>query len=274
MCGPWSYYAKWNKLDEGRRIPYNFTHMWNIKIKQGWNKYLGTENKVVVITVQGMWEESEMGKRSQLHVNEWKLNFYQVAHFSVYRSRNIMFYTWNIHVISQCYHNKEINWLFKNRYVVPISVAHILKKKKKMQENIKIRKVIFKVFFFLQVCLKSLLNLLQYWYCFYYVLVFQPWDLWDLCSLRATHPHFSVHRNCPGKNTGGGGHFLRQGIFLTQGSNLCLLHQQADSLLTCANQEAPYPPHQGSNWYPQPSGVTIQNPKINQQMTHCTIKEI
>ena len=94
-------------------------------------KYLGTENKVVIITVQGMWEESEMGKRSQFHVNEWKLNFYQVAHFSVYWSRNIMFYTWNIHVISQCYHNKEINWLFKNRYVVPISVAHILKKKKK-----------------------------------------------------------------------------------------------------------------------------------------------
>ena len=75
------------------------------------------------------------------------------------------------------------------------------------------------------------MNLLQYWYCFYYVLVFQPWDLWDLCSLRATHLHFSVHRNFPGKNTGGGGHFLCQGIFLTQGSNLCLLHQQADSLL-------------------------------------------
>ena len=34
----------------------------------------------------------------------------------------------------------------------------------------------------------------------------------------------------PGKNTGVGCHFLLQGIFLTQGSNLCLLHQQADSL--------------------------------------------
>ena len=33
-------------------------------------KYLGTENKVVIIKVQGMWEESEMGKRSQFHVNE------------------------------------------------------------------------------------------------------------------------------------------------------------------------------------------------------------
>jgi len=32
------------------------------------------------------------------------------------------------------------------------------------------------------------------------------------------------------KNTGAGCHFLLQGIFLTQGSNPRLLHQQADSL--------------------------------------------
>ena len=32
----------------------------------------------------------------------------------------------------------------------------------------------------------------------------------------------------PGKNTGVGGHFIHQGIFLTQGSNPCLL-----SLLYC-----------------------------------------
>ena len=32
------------------------------------------------------------------------------------------------------------------------------------------------------------------------------------------------------KNTGVGCHFLLQGIFLTQGSNLCLLNWQADSL--------------------------------------------
>ena len=41
-------------------------------------------------------------------------------------------------------------------------------------------------------------------------------------------------RNSPGKNTGVGCHFLLQGIFLTQASNLCLLHLlqcQADSLL-------------------------------------------
>ena len=34
----------------------------------------------------------------------------------------------------------------------------------------------------------------------------------------------------PGKNTEVSYHFLLQGVFLTQGSNLCLLHWQADSL--------------------------------------------
>ena len=37
--------------------------------------------------------------------------------------------------------------------------------------------------------------------------------------------------NFPGKNTGVGCHFLLPGIFLTQGSNLCPLHWQANSLL-------------------------------------------
>ena len=36
--------------------------------------------------------------------------------------------------------------------------------------------------------------------------------------------------NFPGKNTEAGCHFLLQGIFPTQGSNLCLLHWQTDSL--------------------------------------------
>ena len=37
-------------------------------------------------------------------------------------------------------------------------------------------------------------------------------------------PGSSVHRDSPGKNTGGGCHALLQGIFPTQGSKLCLLH--------------------------------------------------
>ena len=36
--------------------------------------------------------------------------------------------------------------------------------------------------------------------------------------------------NSPGKNTGMGCHSLLQGILPTQGSNLCLLHWQADAL--------------------------------------------
>ena len=48
------------------------------------------------------------------------------------------------------------------------------------------------------------------------------------CSL----PGFSVHGNSPGNNTGVGCHFLLQGIFLTQESDLsllCLLHWQVGS---------------------------------------------
>ena len=49
-----------------------------------------------------------------------------------------------------------------------------------------------------------------------------------LCSSRLLCPWDS-----PGKNTGVGCHFLLQGVFLTQGSNLhflCLLHWQVDCL--------------------------------------------
>ena len=42
-------------------------------------------------------------------------------------------------------------------------------------------------------------------------------------------PASSVHGIFPGKNTRVWSHFLLQGILPTQGSNLCLLHWQADS---------------------------------------------
>ena len=48
------------------------------------------------------------------------------------------------------------------------------------------------------------------------------------CSL----PVSSVHGDSPGKNTGVGCHFFLQGIFPTEGLNLCLLHSQADSSLS------------------------------------------
>ena len=50
----------------------------------------------------------------------------------------------------------------------------------------------------------------------------QPHGLWPTKLLCPWH--------FPGKNTGVGCHFLLQGTFLTQGSNLRLLHWQADSL--------------------------------------------
>ena len=45
--------------------------------------------------------------------------------------------------------------------------------------------------------------------------------------------------NSPGKNPGVSCHFLCQGIFLTQGSNACLLHWQAGSLPLLSHQGSP-----------------------------------
>ena len=55
-------------------------------------------------------------------------------------------------------------------------------------------------------------------------------------------PDSSVHGDSSGKNTRVGGHFLLQGIFLTQGSNLdlpqcrqilyCLRHQEVHTIYT------------------------------------------
>ena len=69
-----------------------------------------------------------------------------------------------------------------------------------------------------------------------------------VCYLGVSHTLCSVSQSCPtlqprglgptrllcpwhfpGKNTGVGCHFLLQGVFLTQGSNLHLLHWQLDS---------------------------------------------
>ena len=62
----------------------------------------------------------------------------------------------------------------------------------------------------------------------------------QLCPTLWLHGMYPTRLLCPsdfpGKNTGVGFHFLLQGIFLTQGSNLhflLLLHCQADSLPLC-----------------------------------------
>ena len=52
-----------------------------------------------------------------------------------------------------------------------------------------------------------------------------------LCdSMDHSPPGTSVHRDSLGENTGVGCHALLQGIFQTRGSNLGLLHRQANSL--------------------------------------------
>ena len=50
----------------------------------------------------------------------------------------------------------------------------------------------------------------------------------------------------PDKNTGVGCHFLLQGLFLTQGSNLSLLHWQAGSLPLSLQENHMPPNHQTS----------------------------
>ena len=43
-----------------------------------------------------------------------------------------------------------------------------------------------------------------------------------------------------GENTGVGWHFLLQGVFPTQGSDLCLLHWQVDSFTTGSPGKPPF----------------------------------
>ena len=55
-----------------------------------------------------------------------------------------------------------------------------------------------------------------------------------LCNPMDCSPSdLSVHGIFPARNTGVRCHFLLQGIFLTQGSHLCLLHWQAGLHLLC-----------------------------------------
>ena len=49
--GPGGHYAKWNKSDRERQIPYDFIYMWNLKSKaseQIKKRLINIENKLVV----------------------------------------------------------------------------------------------------------------------------------------------------------------------------------------------------------------------------------
>ena len=78
-------------IDGERQILCNFTHTCYIKIKTTPN----TECNVVTAGIE-VYKENKMGKGSQLYDDEQKLNFYCVAYFSVYRSRNIILNISNI----------------------------------------------------------------------------------------------------------------------------------------------------------------------------------
>ena len=76
-------------------------------------------------------------------------------------------------------------------------------------------------------------------------------DASDSLQLHGLQPSRLLHpSDSPGsKNTGMGCHFLLQGIFLTQGSNLCLLH-----LLYWQAGSLPFVPTGKSRWLPLKSG--------------------
>ena len=82
----------------------------------------------------------------------------------------------------------------------------------------------------------TLLNI--YWWC-----LFCAQLCLTLCnSMDCGPPGSSVHGGSPGKNTGAGCHFLLQGIFPTQGSNLhllCLLVLAGRFFTTSTTWEAP-----------------------------------
>ena len=62
---------------------------------------------------------------------------------------------------------------------------------------------------------------------------------WLLCDpTDCSLPGSSIHGYFPSKNSRVGCHVFLQGNFLTQGSNSCLLHRQADSL-TLSHQVTP-----------------------------------
>ena len=87
-----------------------------------------------------------------------------------------------------------------------------------------------------------------------------------LCDpMDCSPPGSSVHR-LSGKNTGVGSHSLLQGIFLTQGSNLGLLHcrqilshqESPDKERGCEKTKCLAPNHTLESWKPRSTWVCLQ----------------
>ena len=97
-----------------KETPDDFSHLWNTKSKQNkWTNEKAKTNTWIQRTEEcllegkgGVWN----GKGGSTVYDEWKVNFWWWAHYSVYRSRNIILLTWNLYnVIKQCYLNQSVN---------------------------------------------------------------------------------------------------------------------------------------------------------------------
>ena len=89
------------------------------------------------------------------------------------------------------------------------------------------------------------LNLTSYQQCFYTLLCVCVYLVAQLCltvcePMDCSPPGPSVHRDCPGKNTGVDNHSLLQGIFPTQGLNPDFSHCR-QILYHLSHQEAHTP---------------------------------
>ena len=65
MDGPRGYHAKWSKSLRERQMPYNFTHMWNLKKinqQQTRNILIDTENRLMIAREERVWGAGKKGE--------------------------------------------------------------------------------------------------------------------------------------------------------------------------------------------------------------------
>ena len=72
MDSPWMYYARWNKSDRERQIPYDFTYMWNLKNTTNKTKLIDTENRMMVGRGWKGRGVGVMGEDQEVHTCSYK----------------------------------------------------------------------------------------------------------------------------------------------------------------------------------------------------------
>ena len=114
MDGFWEYHGKQNKWHRKTQEPYDFTHMWDIKLKEtseqtgktSKHKLIGIDTSVLVSRGKGH-EGGSKEYRGQIHGEGGRVGFGWAAHSAVYRWCIIELYTWNpYNLINQCHPNK------------------------------------------------------------------------------------------------------------------------------------------------------------------------